>query len=114
MGVDPRLLPVLEMDANRSRPELPAREARPPAGQFRQCIRDTYYRPGPVPAATKDLQVPVEAGVVTTERGFMGHVHGSAMFTALMPGTGYYEFLAGDMPSDYSAQRRSLAPGAAV
>jgi hypothetical protein len=114
MGVDPRLLPVLEMDANRPRPELPAREARAPAGQFQQRIRDTYYRPGPVPAATKDLQVPVEGGVVTTQRRFIGHVPGSAMFTVLMPDAGYYEFLAGAIPSAYSAQRRSLAPGAAV
>jgi acetyl esterase len=55
----------------------------------------------------------VEAGVVTTQRRFLGHVHGSAMFTALMPETGYYEFLADAMTSAYTAHRRSLAPGAA-
>jgi acetyl esterase/lipase len=30
----------------------------------------------------------VEAGVTTVQRRFLGHVHGSAMFTALMPRTG--------------------------
>jgi acetyl esterase len=54
----------------------------------------------------------VEAGVVTTQRRFMGHVHGSAMFTALMPETGYYEFLAGAMRSAYSTHRLSLTSGA--
>ncbi len=55
----------------------------------------------------------VEAGVVTAQRRFLGHVHGSAMFTALMPETGYYEFLADAMRSAFAAHRRSLAPGAA-
>jgi acetyl esterase len=56
----------------------------------------------------------VEAGVLTAQRRFLGHVHGSAMFTALMPDTGYYELLAGAMHSAYSARRRSLARGSAT
>ena len=56
----------------------------------------------------------VEAGVLTAQRRFLGHVHGSAMFTALMPETGYYELLADAMRSAYSAHRRSMAPGPAT
>jgi len=62
MGIDPRLRPVLELDAARPRPELAATEARARASEFQERIRDTYYRPGPAPAATEDLQVPVEDG----------------------------------------------------
>ena len=56
----------------------------------------------------------VEAGVVTVQRRFLGHVHGSAMFTALMPETGYYELLAGVMHAAYAARRRSLLIGGAA
>jgi acetyl esterase len=47
----------------------------------------------------------VEAGVVTVQRRFLGHVHGSAMFTALLPETGYYKFLAATMRAAYAAHR---------
>ena len=64
MGVDPRLRPVLDLEAARSRPELPASEARARASEFQARIRDTYYRPGPEPAAIEDVQVPVEGGQI--------------------------------------------------
>jgi acetyl esterase len=62
MGIDPRLRPVLELDAARSRPELPAIEARVRASEFQARLRDTYYRPGPEPAAIEDAQVQVDGG----------------------------------------------------
>jgi hypothetical protein len=43
--------------------------------------------------------------VTTIQRRFLGHVHGSAMFTALLPETCYYEFLAGAMHWAWSAPR---------
>ena len=64
MGIDPRLRPVLELDAARSRPELPAIEARVRASEFQSRLRDTYYQPGPAPAAIEDMQVPVEGGQI--------------------------------------------------
>jgi acetyl esterase len=50
-------------------------------------------------------RVLTEAGVTTIQRRFLGHVHGSAMFTALLPETCYYEFLAGAMHWAWSAPR---------
>jgi acetyl esterase len=50
----------------------------------------------------------VEAGVITVQRRFLGHVHGSAMFTALLPETRYYEFLASVMRPAYEARRAGL------
>ena len=64
MGIDPRLRPVLELEAARSRPELPPTAARARASEFQARIRDTYYRPGPEPAAIEDVQVPVGDGQI--------------------------------------------------
>jgi acetyl esterase len=54
------------------------------------------------------------AGVTTVQRRFLGYVHGSAMFTRLLPETGYYEFLAEVMHWAYTRHRsRSLKPALA-
>lgn len=52
----------------------------------------------------------VEAGVTTTLRRFLGHVHGSAMFTALMPDVEYYGLLARSLGAAYAARRAQLPP----
>lgn len=55
-----------------------------------------------------------EAGVTTVQRRYLGHVHGSAMFTRLLPETGYYEFLADVMRWAYATHRsRALRPALA-
>jgi len=60
MALDPRLVPVLGTDAARPRLALPVSEARARSTELQQRLRDAHYRPGPEPAATLDLQVPVE------------------------------------------------------
>jgi acetyl esterase len=54
----------------------------------------------------------IEAGVLTVQRRFLGHVHGSAMFTALLPDAGYYELVATVMRTAYAARRSLLSKGA--
>jgi acetyl esterase/lipase len=55
-----------------------------------------------------------EAGVTTVQRRYLGHVHGSAMFTRLLPETGYYEFLADVMRWAYATHpSRALGPALA-
>jgi len=51
---------VLGTDAARPRLALPVSEARARSTELQQRLRDAHYRPGPEPAATLDLQVPVE------------------------------------------------------
>jgi len=49
----------------------------------------------------------VEAGVAVTQRRYLGLVHGSAMFTALLPqAQGYYDFLAKAMRAAHDVARR--------
>jgi acetyl esterase len=65
MTVDPRLLPVLEAEAQRPRPELSVTEARAGATDFQAHIRDAYYRPGPEAVANEDFQIAVDGGEIS-------------------------------------------------
>ena len=64
MGIDPRLRPVLELEASRSRPELPPLRREHERASSRPASVTPYYRPGPEPAAIEDVQVPVEGGEI--------------------------------------------------
>jgi acetyl esterase/lipase len=111
MGVDPRLRPVLDLEAARSRPELPASEARARASEFQARIRDTYYRPGPEPAAIEDVQVPVEGGQIRARCYWPA---GDAPFPVHMYVHGGGFFLGSIEGSDIACRELCVASGAVV
>jgi acetyl esterase len=111
MTLDPRLVPVLEIDAARPRLEMPVTEARVRSSEFQQRIRDAYYRRGPEPAAILDLQLPVEGAEIPL-RCYRPEGEGPFPVHVYLHGGGFW--LGSIEGSDISCREICVASGALV
>ncbi len=110
-GVDSRLLPVLEADAARPRPELAVIEAREHASAAQARLRAAYYRPGPEPASVEDLRIPVDGGEIPL-RSYRPAGEGRFPVHLYLHGGGFW--LGSIDGSDVACRELCVASGALV